>query len=106
MTEQWSTQEQMGEHPIFAPGTPIHCVTVCQDADHARRIVACLNACDCISTEQLESGAGSVCEWLDQRDALLAALESICEEFGNTKPSKARMGQIANDALASVKGHP
>lgn len=40
---------------------------------------------------------------LFQRDALAAALREIVSEFGNSKPSKVRMYQIASAALAKVQ---
>ena len=54
----------------------------CEDAD-ARRIVACINACAGISTEQLECPGGNVAKvagrLMKQRDELLAALTEIAE---------------------------
>jgi hypothetical protein len=51
--------------------------------DNARRIVACVNACDGISTEQLETLAvkpsltAMVDEYKQQRDELLSALKGL-----------------------------
>lgn len=49
--------------------------------DNARRIVACVNACQGIPTKRLEAGAADVLadslELKEQRDELLAKLESL-----------------------------
>ena len=80
-------------------------------AANARRIVACVNACECIETEELnEYCAVSAKEYQDlerQRDLLLEALDRIAwsRKLGE-KPSKhvEAMERIAINAIASVKG--
>lgn len=50
---------------------------------NARRIVACVNACEAFSTQQLEEGQviGIIGELRLQRDALLAALKDAVEHI-------------------------
>lgn len=80
--------------------------------EDARRIVACVNACAGFKTEALERhGIDGVMfgtkEWLmrleDQRDALLAALESLVL-FTNPKPSNAVALNNAHQAITAAKG--
>lgn len=78
---------------------------------NARRIVACVNACEGIETDELnEYCAVSAKEYQDierQRDLLLDALDRIAwsRKLGE-KPSKhvEAMERIAINAIASVKG--
>lgn len=71
---------QMSHHPAYRA----------QSAEYARRIVACVNACEGIDTESLEAdGYGD--NWaeiaqhrvdlMDQRDELLAAFEKMHSVF-------------------------
>ncbi len=79
-------------------------------ADDARRIVACVNFCAGVSTENLENNEKLL--WLaeqyntvkTQRDELLTALEEIAScatPYGNRAHS---MEKIARAALAKAKG--
>lgn len=77
----------------------------------ARRVVACLNACEGISTENLEDNkpiielANDYNVLLKQRDELLAALESIGHKHGchkNAFDSECTCGIDA--VIASAKG--
>lgn len=43
-------------------------------------------------------------ELIEARDAMEKSLASIVSEFGNSKPNMARIGQIAESALASFRG--
>lgn len=75
----------------------------------ARRIVACVNACEGVSTALLEQDRlqgyeprGHVKHLQDQRDQLLAALESIA----NSSEQSTALGlqQLARAAIAAAKG--
>lgn len=85
-------------------------VASCTTEEDARRIVACVNACAGISTENLEDNkpiielANAYNVALRQRDELLAALEYIrglaaCEEVRDFPT----IHNTANAAIASVK---
>lgn len=73
---------------------------------NARRIVACVNACEGISTENLEYGlpvkelVQQCNEAIWQRDELLAALEEIAQHAGLGH----QIANFARKAIASVKG--
>lgn len=75
---------------------------------NARRIVACVNACAGISTENLEENlpvkelARRYNETLKQRDELLYALERIAAGPGDNRLLTAI--QWAKDAIEKVKG--
>lgn len=81
--------------------------------ENARRIVACVNACEGISTENLEDNlpvkelARQYNEAIRQRDLLLEALDRIVwgRKLGE-KPSKhvEAMERIAINAIACAKG--
>jgi len=64
-----------------------NCKLVVQCADYdianARRIVACVNACDGVGTELLENNPAPFSELRKQRDILLAALERIVTDLSN-----------------------
>lgn len=78
----------------------------CLTEDDARRIVACVNACAGISTENLEENlpvkelARRYNKTLRQRDKLLAALVHIQQVACSGSPELS----IASEAIASVKG--
>ena len=73
---------------------------------NARRIVACVNVCEGISTENLEYNlpvkelAQQYNEVIRQRDELLAALEEIVQHTGLGHP----IANFARKAIGSVKG--
>lgn len=80
---------------------------------NARRIVACVNACEGISTEEAENtnvrGALDQADgWKQQRDELLAALTAIAatDDAFATGGDVARveMGKLAREAVAKCKG--
>ena len=89
---------------------------------NARRIVACVNACEGISTENLEDNlpvkdlARQYSEAIRQRDELLAALEKAAAVFrayselhdskGATEKAISNMqhAMSCEEAIASVKG--
>lgn len=88
------------------------------DAD-ARRIVACVNACEGISTaylDDLAAGRGikghlsahqtETTRLLEQRGALLAALELIAKSATGTNPDfwTAQVREVARAAIALCKG--
>ena len=80
---------------------------------HARRIVACVNACEGVPTDVLENTVqrgGALMYQQErrkaaeaQRDELLAALESLVL-FTNPKPSNAVALNNAHQVIARVKG--
>jgi hypothetical protein len=76
--------------------------------DNARRIVACVNACAGIGTEYLERfGATSFNDFKrvkDQRDELLAAMETIARSLPQIACERAQMMDYANKVIASAKG--
>lgn len=91
-----------------------------QDDANAKRIVACLNACDGYTTEQLQSLAGGnvkreVTHFADQlgeaegrylraegiRDALLAALEALLEHEGTVDHTG--IGELPSEALGLAR---
>lgn len=73
--------------------------------EDARRVVACLNACEGISTENLEYNlpvkelAQQYNKVIRQRDELLAALEEIVQHTGLGHP----IANFARKAIGSVK---
>lgn len=72
---------------------------------NARRIVACVNACEGVSTDVLEYNArfGGVLRLERQRDALLAALERcVAAMQGDAMYFNTRA--CAEHAIAAVKG--
>jgi hypothetical protein len=80
---------------------------------NASRIIACVNACAGIPTEQLEAYPGAVLRVMQQRDELLAALhkyrDNVLFRIGSSSPYR----EVAQDyfdyinpILASVKGQP
>ena len=77
-------------------------------AANARRIVACVNACEGASTEVLERGAVHdwgllMTEMEKQRDALLAALEQCAASMQGDKLYVNTLA-YAQRAIAAVKG--
>ena len=74
--------------------------------ENSRRLTACWNACDGISTENLEYNlpvkelAQQYNEVIRQRDELLAALEDIAQHTGLGHP----IANFARKAIGSVKG--
>lgn len=74
--------------------------------ENSRRLTACWNACEGISTENLEDNlpvkelAQQYNEAIRQRDELLAALEEIVQHTGLGHP----IANFARKAIASVKG--
>jgi len=77
---------------------------------NARRIVACVNACEGIETSELEEIAVSggmlglredVARAAKQRDALLEALEELVSEFG-----VCGLTEKARAAIAKATGEP
>lgn len=85
-----------------------------ESKENARRIIACVNACAGIPTEQLESGeARSVRDELadiamleKQRDELLDALERMVRLLEIEDARLANFGEVeaARATIASVKG--
>lgn len=84
-----------------------------QAAEYARRIVACVNACEGVPTDVLENTVqrgGALMYQQErrkaaeaQRDELLAALESLVL-FTNPKPSNAVALNNAHQVIARAKG--
>ena len=78
--------------------------------EDVRRVVACLNACEGISTENLEDNlmvkelARQYNEAIRQRDELLAALEAALEEIAQHAGLGHQIDNFARKAIASVKG--
>lgn len=74
--------------------------------EDARRLAACWNTCEGISTENLEYNlpvkelAQQYNEVIRQRDQLLAALEDIAQHTGLGHP----IANFARKAIGSVKG--
>lgn len=76
---------------------------------NARRIAACWNACDGISTDALESNGSAVMGWTrtaskliqvaKERDALLAAIKQIKAVSGTPE----KVWKIAVEAIAAAK---
>lgn len=108
-------------------GSDSHCVALTNKLmgaevaeANARRIVACVNACDGIPTEYLEGEPSHieskrmlkycVAWYKSDRDDLLAALEKIAaistshisDVHGNREFNAATISQIAKDAVARV----
>jgi hypothetical protein len=88
--------------------------------DNARRIVACVNACEGIPIESLEAfndwskaGVASAKTYRDQRDELLAALKGITEMYvrlinsgdcGNWDPEEDKEVIASRAAIAKAEG--
>ncbi|WP_041645323.1 hypothetical protein [Aromatoleum aromaticum] len=69
---------------------------------HARRYVACVNACEGISTETLEQrGMAPIISLEQQRDELLAALKKI-DQFGFAM-GMAECQRLAQAAIARAE---
>ena len=104
---------------IGAVGTPLIARVILRDVSinaqkaNARRIVACVNACAGLSTEELESyQAKNLTDGLmliavkQERDDLLAALEGVAA-FWDSITTEDRLNDLhakARDTIASVKG--
>ena len=89
-------------------------VVLAEKANSARRLVACWNACEGISTDELETTGGAAVGWTrtasklihatTQRDALLAALNGLLAYFesGNSVPvSQATIKASSAEVLAA-----
>lgn len=74
------------------------------DEANARRIVACVNACEGVPTARLEAGAADVLaysmEIKKQRDELLATIIAAASLAHHGSAAKA----LLDDAIAKVKG--
>lgn len=103
------------KHTTIARFTPTEVMP--ETIANARRIVACVNACATISTENLESMdsvVGAVMKQADaeikkvkqQRDELLAALESLIDmDVAYKRGPKVELAvESAKDVIAKVKG--
>lgn len=107
---------------VGANGQVVSIFAAGMDMDNARRIVACVNACEGISTDQLEKEASNVREWLEQkridaidmaarnldlkqqRDQLLAALEKAVDRQAYKPGTGPAWWEEARAAIAAVKG--
>ena len=78
--------------------------------ENSRRLTACWNACEGISTENLEYGlpvkdlVQQCNEAIWQRDELLAALEAALEEIAQHADLGHQIDNFARKAIGSVKG--
>lgn len=80
--------------------------------EDARRVVACVNACAGIPTDDLEAspehGLPHLAEFavslVAQRDELLAALETLARSLPQIGCERAQMMDYANAAIAKAKG--
>lgn len=95
----------LGEHgrriaTIWIDDAPVHDFNA-EQAANARRLVACWNACEGISTENLEDNlpvkylATHYNAVLAQRDRLLAALEELCDVLGKCAETEKPRALIA-----------
>lgn len=97
---------------IAQDGTTIAEFVVEPSSANARRIVACVNACDGIPTAWIEGGAADILEHsialIKQRDELLAMLKKFtavmdgCANWPDTTCTQVKLGEIANDASAAI----
>lgn len=72
---------------------------------NARRLVACWNACDGISTEELEAGA--IQKLREQRDELIAALIAISDPMKvKSHGDPVVLRKFAMHAIAKAEGKP
>jgi hypothetical protein len=115
----------MSEHtkePWFTDGIDImartgemshaHVAQVNHNDEDARRIVACVNACEGIGTEFLEkysvkeAGGLRRVDLIEQRDQLLAALEQLCDSIQYIPLGAGPLQNLsaARAAIAAVKG--
>lgn len=79
-------------------------VATCLIPEDARRIVACVNACEGLDTELLETSqqqGGAILFLQSQRNEILCALRGLVL-FTNPKPSNALALHNAHQAIASV----
>ena len=72
--------------------------------EDARRIIACLQSCSGIPTEQLEAYPGAVLRVMQQRDELLVALENGRRFIDLISPFEGDVTRQIDKAIASVKG--
>ncbi len=75
---------------------------------NARRIVACVNACAGVPTELLEDNPAPFSRLLEERDELLAALDTLRVAFviavGDKSPFAKQALLPADAAIAKAKG--
>lgn len=111
--EPWQVhQDASGDVFISSAKTSFHIAEIGSEGDEAvipdaRRIVACVNACRGLPTDELEqkgvvAAVGTQLLGLEsQRDELLAALEEIA---GCDPCHQSSAGAIARAAIAKAKG--
>ena len=81
-TEPWMAWKDGSDRDLFGPATNytagqcFHTPDIDACEANARRIVACVNACAGVTTEELEQG-GFVAGLIEQRDALAEELRNI-----------------------------
>lgn len=109
--EPWRFQKfSDGEYGVIECENPTNIVATLGNGgeSNARRIVACVNACEGSSTEILESLGSDfvapIVNLIDQRDRLLDALESIMQNRRITSVMWSDEVQANNAAIAEAKG--
>lgn len=105
----WRVQKPHAGERGFEVASASGLEQVCQDVTgvNARRIVACVNACDGIPTDHLEAYAEKVGELLrraNMHDELLDALEEIAAwPDGGSKYGQGNIKAFANSTLATYR---
>lgn len=115
----WRTEIFSSEHGgvaavcDWAPMPAVNGITGSFRAGNARRLVACWNACDGISTEALEIGAiqdriasacGELYEAKKQCAELLAALKAMLDEDDGGRAADQARAAIAKTEAAAAAG--
>lgn len=102
------------DHWTDKPGEAYKELSEEEQRANARRVVACWNACEAISTESLETELSTVTAWsrtatsliatMTQRDDLLEALKQArLYVAGEAVPTKAHALEIIDAAIAKVQ---
>ena len=94
---------------VFGPSLPERSEVGMRAIANARRIVACVNALEHISTEDLESGrmqnlAVRLADAEKQRDELLAFAKEFVEAWGNGMAGDSYLLKMANAAILKATG--